>query len=220
MRALTCLSIFVCCVAGLGQTKPEWASSNAVLNAGGGGAEYAPGSLIYLRGNHLTAKAEVAQAPYPTSLNGTSVSVTQNGVVSNAAILEALVDRLTVQVPYGLKAGTSTVKVKTAGGEISRSLPVSEAAPRPVYQQVGSNMIVEAFHADGRGVTYSVSSAVLVWIEISTVVVVPRLWKSQSRRPAVTTLAGSHAMTCFSVSNRRSSAFNEYLDHVCQQTLL
>lgn len=153
MRTLATLSILLCTSIGWGQTKPEFASTNPVLNAGGGLYEFAPGSLAYIRGSALAAQAGVAAAPYPFTMNGATVTVTQSGVVFNAVLLETLPDRLMVQIPYGLKAGSSTVKVKTAGGEISRSLPIVEAAPRPVYRQVGSSWIIEAYHADGRAVT-------------------------------------------------------------------
>ncbi|MGJ5818756.1 hypothetical protein [Paludibaculum fermentans] len=153
MRTLATLSILWFASVGWGQTKPEFASTNSVANAGGGLNEYAPGSIIYIRGNYLAAQSGLATAPYPAALNGTSVTVTQSSVALNAVLLETLPDRLTVQLPYGLKAGSSTLKVKTAGGEISRSLPIVDAAPRPVYRQVGASWMVEAYHSDGRTVT-------------------------------------------------------------------
>ncbi|QOY88153.1 hypothetical protein [Paludibaculum fermentans] len=153
MRTLATLSILCFASFGWGQTKPEFASTNAVLNAGGGLYEFAPGSLVYIRGNYLATQSGPATPPYPSTLNGTTVTVTQGSVVLNAALLETLPDRLTVQLPYGLKAGSVTLKVKTAGGEISRGLPILDAAPRPVYRQVNASWIVEAYHPDGSAVT-------------------------------------------------------------------
>jgi uncharacterized protein (TIGR03437 family) len=153
MRKLAVLSVLCLGSLAWGQTKPEFASTSSVTNAGGGLLDFAPGSLIYVRGNYLVAKAGVATAPYPESLNGTSVTLAQSGATLNAVLLEALPDRLSVQLPYGLKKGSATLKVKTASGEISRGLSILETAPRQVFRQVGASFIVEAYHPDGRAVT-------------------------------------------------------------------
>lgn len=153
MRFMVTLSVICLCSLCWGQNKPTFASSSAITNAGGGSSEYAPGSLIYVRGSNLAAAAGIAAAPYPDTLNGTSVTITQGGFTSNAVLLEALPDRLTVQLPYGLTAGSSTLRLTTASGSITKGLPIVAAAPRQVYRQVGASFLVEAYHADGRAVT-------------------------------------------------------------------
>jgi uncharacterized protein (TIGR03437 family) len=136
-----------------GQAKPTFAPGTPVTNVGGGYNEFAPGSLAYVRGANLATTAVSAQPPYPATLAGTTVTFTQSGATFAAALLDAQPDRLTIQIPYGLKRGSATLKVTAAGGEVSRSLSIIEVAPRPVATQVMAFFLQEAYHADGRGIT-------------------------------------------------------------------
>lgn len=135
------------------QQKPAFAPGFPITNAAGGANEFAPGSIVFIRGTDLAAHNATAVAPYPTTLAGASVSITQSGATFSAAIFDAQPGRLTIQLPYGLKRGSSTLKLTAPGGEISRGLPIIDAAPRPVTTQVGALVLQEAYHADGRGVT-------------------------------------------------------------------
>ena len=141
------------CPSAWAQNRPTLAPSIAVTNVADRGIDFAPGSLVYIRGAYLADKAGTAKAPYPETLNGTTVSLTLATATSNAVLLEVQPDRLTAQLPCGLKSGSWMLKVKTAAGEISRNLTIVETAARPIFREAPGARLAEAYHANGLSIT-------------------------------------------------------------------
>lgn len=103
---------------------------SVVSSASYGGSAIAPGEFVTLFGSTL-GPATLATPPagtFPTSLGGTSVSIT--GIL--APILYASATQTTVQVPYGIPIGQNVVSVTTNGAN-SALFPVTSVPAYPGF---------------------------------------------------------------------------------------
>ncbi len=92
----------------------------------------APDSIISIFGTGLAASQEQATAlPLPTTLGGSSVSITDAAGAQHAAeLFAALPGQINAHVPAGLPAGPAILTVTTAGGRtISGPLTLAPIAP-------------------------------------------------------------------------------------------
>jgi len=107
----------------------------------------APGALIDIPGSGLAnAPAVEHAAPWPTESGGSQVTV--NGAA--AAIFRAAPQRLTVQIPYGLRlTGPANLAIQSAGSTLVWPAPVQAAAPVLVGRQAAGDVLV--LYATGLG---------------------------------------------------------------------
>jgi len=91
----------------------------------------APDSWVALFGTNLASKlVEADSTPPPTSLDGTSVSVTDSAGTERRAMLHFVAPgQVNFLVPAGTRIGSATVKVTTPGGSASMPLQVEGVAP-------------------------------------------------------------------------------------------
>jgi uncharacterized protein (TIGR03437 family) len=98
-----------------------------VTNAASFRTAYAPGMLLSIFGSQLAPVTwSATSVPLPAQISG--VSVTVNGL--SAPLLYVSPSQLNVQLPYEISADeTAVLTVSNNGGTVSRSLPVTNAAP-------------------------------------------------------------------------------------------
>jgi uncharacterized protein (TIGR03437 family) len=126
-----------------------------VLNAASyspSGNAIAPGEFAAIFGSGLAPDKMVAAAPYPTALDG--VTVTVNSIA--APIYLASPNQLNILVPYGVSGASATIVVNN-NGQASNSVTVPLAATAPgVFAQNGAGLGAGTVtHANGTLVTTS-----------------------------------------------------------------
>jgi uncharacterized protein (TIGR03437 family) len=83
-----------------------------------------PGSLFAIAGSNLATTTNTTEAfPLTTNLNGTSVSVTVNGVTTQPTLYYVLATQIGAVLPEGTPLGTGTLTV-TSGGQPSQPFPI------------------------------------------------------------------------------------------------
>jgi uncharacterized protein (TIGR03437 family) len=93
----------------------------------------APGALFIVKGSNLatntTPVLQSSAAPgIPTTLNGTSLSVTVGGVTTTPGIYYTSTGQLAAVLPSNTPTGTGTLAVTTAGGTSQASIQVVQSA--------------------------------------------------------------------------------------------
>ena len=125
---------------------------NAAGNAPGVDA-ISPGEFLALYGSGLAASTQVATPPYPSSLNGVTVSI--NGLPAPLYLVSS--GQINCLVPYAVTGSSATIVV-TSGGIVSNSVtvPLSKTSPGIFSADTsgaGNGIIV---HLDGTLVTSAV----------------------------------------------------------------
>ena len=110
------------------------------------GASVSPGEFVTIFGSGLGGQATTATAPYPTTLNNTSVTV--NGI--SAPVYYASATQLNILIPYAVTGSSATIQV-TYNGTASNQVVVPLAATSPgIFSTDNSGRGPGAIeHADG-----------------------------------------------------------------------
>ena len=134
------------------------ATTNAFVNGASFVVGWTPGSIGTVFGRdlagELTGPVVAGPAPFPTTLQGVSLSV--NGV---AAPIVGLArsggqDQINVQVPFGLAAGPANVVINNNGAESTISgVPINPVQPGVFQFRDGQSFLAAALHVDFSPVT-------------------------------------------------------------------
>ena len=91
----------------------------------------APGSLATANGQGLALTTTMNTAPYPTLVNGVSVSITDaNGVNTSAPMVSISPNQITFLVPATVAPGTAQISVSTpTGTQTASNVEISTVAP-------------------------------------------------------------------------------------------
>ncbi len=105
-----------------------------------------PGSLFIIKGTGLASTTNTAeQFPLTTNLNGTTVSVTVNGVTTNPTLYYILPTQIGAVLPEATPVGTGTLTVSN-GGQSSSAVPI---------QVVQSDFGILTYNGAGFGPAYA-----------------------------------------------------------------
>ena len=126
-------------------------SSGGVVNAANYGTEFAPGMIFTVFGQQLAPSTAMAsEIPLPTTLEGVSVEVIDQGVVKKAPLFFVSAGQINAQLPFDLNRGQVQVRVRSAAGTSNaETVTVRETAPRLfTVSQDGKGEAVVLHNAD------------------------------------------------------------------------
>jgi uncharacterized protein (TIGR03437 family) len=112
----------------------------ATLNWATGGTQVAPNSIASVYGTHLANATALNSSP-PTTLAGTTVTVTDSaGVAQPALLYYASPSQLNIVMPGGMASGAANVSVNSSDGAVSSGL-VNVAAVAPGILTVSGGLL-------------------------------------------------------------------------------
>jgi uncharacterized protein (TIGR03437 family) len=131
--------------------KLVWAPS--ALSAANGYAIVAPGSLASLYGKGLAGESLSAQPPYPATLGGVSLSLTDSsGQVFSAPLVYVSPSQINFVVPDGMAPGTAHATVTTGSAAKDLGAPEIGATAPGLFSLTGDGKgVAAATAADGEG---------------------------------------------------------------------
>lgn len=113
------------------QAQPAIATGGTV-NSADYSRDFAPGAIVSIFGNNLSATTEGATSvPLKTSLGGTSVEFVSGTSTQNLPLFYASLSQINAQLPYGIAPGTAQLRVRTAAGtSVADTITIMARAPK------------------------------------------------------------------------------------------